>query len=127
MWGDLIGMFDKYSLLQQLQAADRLGRAYGLQRLPETGAKYQIQFAIMRDHCSLYLDTTGPGLHKRGYRAVGVEAPLRETLAAGQESLAASAVSKRTRSSTPALTAFSWAMRTALGSRPLLRIGDHRH
>ena len=68
-------------------AADRLGRAYGLQRLPETGAKYQIQFAIMRDHCSLYLDTTGPGLHKRGYRAVGVEAPLRETLAAAMVTL----------------------------------------
>ena len=51
-------------------------------RLPETGEKHQIQFAILRDQCSLYLDTTGPGLHKRGYRAVGVEAPLRETLAA---------------------------------------------
>ena len=63
-------------------AAERLGRAYGLNRLPETGAKYQIQFAIMKDQCTLYLDTTGPGLHKRGYRAVGVEAPLRETLAA---------------------------------------------
>lgn len=63
-------------------AAERLGRVYGLQRLPETGEKYQIQFAILRDQCSLYLDTTGPGLHKRGYRAVGVEAPLRETLAA---------------------------------------------
>ena len=63
-------------------AAERLGRVYGLQRLPETGEKYQIQFAILRDQCSLYLDTTGPGLHKRGYRAVGVEVPLRETLAA---------------------------------------------
>ena len=63
-------------------AAERLGRAYGLNRLPETGAKYQIQFSIMKDMCTLYLDTSGPGLHKRGYRAVGVEAPLRETLAA---------------------------------------------
>jgi len=63
-------------------AAERLGRAYGLNRLPETGAKYQIQFAIMKDQCTLYLDTSGAGLHKRGYRAVGVEAPLRETLAA---------------------------------------------
>ncbi len=62
--------------------AGRLGRIYGLERLPETGAKYQIQFSIMKDQCALYLDTTGAGLHKRGYRAVGVEAPLRETLAA---------------------------------------------
>ncbi len=68
-------------------AADRLGRVYGLERLPETGAKYQLQFAILRDQCSLYLDTTGPGLHKRGYRAVGVEAPLRETLAAAMVTL----------------------------------------
>ena len=68
-------------------AADRLGRAYGLGRMPETGAKYQIQFALMRDQCTLYLDTTGPGLHKRGYRAVGVEAPLRETLAAAMVTL----------------------------------------
>ncbi len=68
-------------------AAERLGRVYGAARLPETGAKYQIQFAIMRDMCALYLDTTGPGLHKRGYRAVGVEAPLRETLAAAMVTL----------------------------------------
>ncbi len=63
-------------------AARRLGEVYGLNQLPETGAKYQIQFSLMRDQCALYLDTTGPGLHKRGYRAVGVTAPLRETIAA---------------------------------------------
>ncbi len=68
-------------------AVNRLGRAYGLERLPETGAKYQIQFGIMRDQCALYLDTSGAGLHKRGYRAVGVEAPLRETLAAAMVTL----------------------------------------
>ncbi len=67
--------------------AGRLGRAYGLERLPETGAKYQIQFAIMKDRCDLFLDTSGEGLHKRGYRAVGVEAPLRETLAAAMVTL----------------------------------------
>ena len=64
-------------------AAMRLGEKYGLGTLPETGEKYQIQFALHSDELTLYLDTTGPGLHKRGYRAVGVEAPLRETLAAG--------------------------------------------
>ena len=63
-------------------AARRLGQVYGLETLPETGAKYQIQFALHKDQCALYLDTSGAGLHKRGYRAVGVEAPLRETLAA---------------------------------------------
>ena len=63
-------------------AAARLGAKYGLEQLPETGSLYQIQFAIMKDTASLSLDTTGAGLHKRGYRAVGVAAPLRETLAA---------------------------------------------
>ena len=63
--------------------AARLGAEYGLNTLPETGALYQVQFAIMGDKAALMLDTSGPGLHKRGYRAQGVAAPLRETLAAG--------------------------------------------
>ena len=62
--------------------AARLGERYGLAQLPENGALYQLQFSIMKDRVTLMLDTTGPGLHKRGYRAVGVAAPLRETLAA---------------------------------------------
>ena len=63
-------------------ASRRLGETYGVSWLPETGGKYQLQFSLMNDRCVLYLDTTGPGLHKRGYRAVGNDAPLRETLAA---------------------------------------------
>ena len=63
-------------------ASKRLGEKYKLSWLPETGVKYQLQFAIMQDKVTLYLDTSGAGLHKRGYRAVGNEAPLRETLAA---------------------------------------------
>ena len=63
-------------------ASKRLGEKYGIAWLPEDGPKYQLQFAIMNDRVTLYLDTSGPGLHKRGYRAVGNDAPLRETLAA---------------------------------------------
>ena len=62
--------------------AARLGGKYGLNQMPETGALYQIQFSIMKDTATLMLDTSGAGLHKRGYRAKGVVAPLRETLAA---------------------------------------------
>ena len=62
--------------------AQRLGRKYGVQTLPETGPVYQIQFSLMKDVATLMLDTSGAGLHKRGYRAQGVVAPLRETLAA---------------------------------------------
>ena len=70
-------------------AVARLGEKYGLETLPESGALYQIQFSIMRDEVTLMLDTTGAGLHKRGYRAVGVAAPLRETLAAAMVLLSA--------------------------------------
>ena len=62
--------------------AARLGSKYGMDTLPESGALYQVQFSIMHDEVTLMLDTSGAGLHKRGYRAVGVVAPLRETLAA---------------------------------------------
>ena len=62
--------------------ATRLGQVYHQETLPENGALYQIQFSIMKDVASLMLDTSGAGLYKRGYRAVGVAAPLRETLAA---------------------------------------------
>ncbi|MBM6925399.1 THUMP domain-containing class I SAM-dependent RNA methyltransferase [Pseudoflavonifractor phocaeensis] len=83
-----------YSLNSQLHAvpaiqgvlkkaiAARLGEKYGMDTLPESGALYQVQFSIMKDQVALMLDTSGAGLHKRGYRAVGVTAPLRETLAA---------------------------------------------
>ena len=69
-------------------AAQRLGRAYGRETLPETGRRYQIQFAIIKDTAALYLDTSGEGLYKRGYRAQNLGAPLRETLAAGMVDLA---------------------------------------
>ena len=63
-------------------SAQRLGKAYGLETLPETGSRYQIQFSIVKDTATLYLDTSGDGLYKRGYRAKNMGAPLRETLAA---------------------------------------------
>ena len=68
-------------------ASRRLGQKYGVEWLPETGEKYQLQFSIMQDKVTLYLDTSGAGLHKRGYRAVGNDAPLRETLAAAMVQL----------------------------------------
>ncbi|MBP3305460.1 MAG: class I SAM-dependent RNA methyltransferase [Oscillospiraceae bacterium] len=68
-------------------ASRRLGEKYGVNWLPETGARYQLQFSVMNDRVQLYLDTSGMGLHKRGYRAVGNDAPLRETLAAAMVQL----------------------------------------
>ena len=63
-------------------SAKRLGEKYGVETLPESGSRYQIQFSIIKDVATLYLDTSGEGLYKRGYRAQNMGAPLRETLAA---------------------------------------------
>ncbi len=64
-------------------ASRRLGEKYGVSWLPETGVKFQLHFTILNDKVTLSLDTSGQGLHKRGYRAIGNDAPLHETLAAG--------------------------------------------
>ena len=64
-------------------ASRRLGEKYGISWLPENGTKFQLHFTILNDQVTLSLDTSGPGLHKRGYRAIGNDAPLHETLAAG--------------------------------------------
>ena len=83
-----------YSITSQLHSApacqsivkkamvERLKGRYGLEQFPETGAKYQVRFSLFKDQAVIGLDGSGEGLYKRGYRAVGVEAPLRETLAA---------------------------------------------
>ena len=62
--------------------AERLKSVYGLEWFPEDGPLYQVQFAIMRDCASLCIDTSGEGLHKRGYRPAHNAAPLKETMAA---------------------------------------------
>ncbi len=62
--------------------AVNLGKAYGVNVLPENGALCQIRFSLMKNEFTLMLDTSGDGLHKRGYRAVSNAAPIRETLAA---------------------------------------------
>ncbi len=62
--------------------AERLKSVYGLAWFPEDGPLYQVQFAIMKDRASLCIDTSGEGLHKRGYRPAHNAAPLKETMAA---------------------------------------------
>lgn len=69
-------------------AVDRLCSKYGVSYLEETNATVQIQFSIMKDICTIYLDTSGQGLHKRGYRKVSNLAPIKETLASGIVDLA---------------------------------------
>ena len=55
---------------------------YHKEWFPEDGPLYKIEVALLKDIVTLTIDTTGPGLHKRGYRTFIGEAPLKETLAA---------------------------------------------
>lgn len=61
--------------------ATSLGEKYGMERMPENGAMYQIQFSIRKNVVTLMIDTSGVPLHKRGYRTLHNLAPLRETIA----------------------------------------------
>ena len=83
----LFSVSDCQSILKKARAR-RLGAAYGIEWLPEDGPLYQVQFSIMKDVVSLCVDTSGAGLHKRGYRPAHTAAPLKETLAAAMVTLA---------------------------------------
>ncbi|MGM9552419.1 MAG: class I SAM-dependent RNA methyltransferase [Clostridia bacterium] len=97
-WEDFIGRNDTfpvkgYSLKSKLfsvpdcqsiikkAVVQRLSEKYNISWFEETGPVYRIQFSIMKDIVTVFIDTTGAPLYKRGYRAEGVLAPLRETLA----------------------------------------------
>jgi len=62
---------------------EAMRRKYNRSLFPETGPLYRIEVALNKDIATITIDTTGKGLHKRGYRQERVEAPLKETLAAG--------------------------------------------
>ena len=61
---------------------ERLKVKYGIGWFEETAATVQVQFTILKDEVSLLIDTSGAGLHKRGYRQNAGGAPIKETLAA---------------------------------------------
>ncbi|SDN29924.1 THUMP domain-containing class I SAM-dependent RNA methyltransferase [Acetanaerobacterium elongatum] len=69
-------------------AVRRLEGVYHQSWFEETGPIHQIQFSILKDEVTVMLDTSGAGLHKRGYRKDATEAPIKETLAAGIANLA---------------------------------------
>ncbi|CAG7625516.1 Ribosomal RNA large subunit methyltransferase L [Paenibacillus solanacearum] len=61
---------------------EKMKQRYGTEWFRETGGRFVIEVALLNDVATLTLDTTGPGLHKRGYRKLVTEAPLKETMAA---------------------------------------------
>ena len=74
-----------YSAIQSVSKkaiCERLCKKFGVNELGESGARYKIEVAAMKDYVTVTLDTSGDGLHRRGYRGLVGEAPLKETLAA---------------------------------------------
>ncbi|MFD3157415.1 class I SAM-dependent RNA methyltransferase [Haloimpatiens sp. FM7330] len=61
---------------------ESMKRKYKKDWFEENGPVYKIEVALLKDVVTLTVDTSGPGLHKRGYRERAGEAPLKETLAA---------------------------------------------
>lgn len=60
----------------------RLSENYGVEHFNKTGPAYDIQIKLLKNRVTVTLDTTGVGLHKRGYRKLNVAAPIKETVAA---------------------------------------------
>lgn len=74
-----------YSAIQSVSKkaiCERLCKKFGVNELNESGARYKIEVAALKDYVTVTLDTSGDGLHRRGYRGLVGEAPLKETLAA---------------------------------------------
>lgn len=61
---------------------EKMKQKYKREWFEETGPRYTIEVAFLKDVATLTIDTSGAGLHKRGYRKLGSQAPLKETLAA---------------------------------------------
>ncbi len=74
-----------YSAIQSVSKkaiCERLCKKFGVNELGESGARYKIEVAALKDYVTVTLDTSGDGLHRRGYRGLVGKAPLKETLAA---------------------------------------------
>lgn len=61
---------------------EKMKQRYRVNWFEERGPRFPIEVALLKDIATLTIDTSGPGLHKRGYRKTGSYAPLKETLAA---------------------------------------------
>lgn len=61
---------------------ERLKTRYDVDWFKKTGAKYTVEVSLLKDIATLTIDTSGEGLHKRGYRDRAGDAPIKETLAA---------------------------------------------
>lgn len=67
---------------------ERLKTKYPVNYFSETGPEIRVRFSIHKNNVTMMIDTSGDGLHKRGYRRNSNDAPLKETLAAAMCDLA---------------------------------------
>lgn len=66
---------------------EKLKEFYNIDEFEETGANYTVKATFLKDRVTITVDTSGMGLHKRGYRISDVAAPIKETLAAAMVQL----------------------------------------
>jgi len=66
---------------------ERLKQKYKVDWFEETGSLYKIEISMFKDIATITIDTSGEGLHKRGYRGRAGDAPIKETLAAAMVKL----------------------------------------
>jgi len=77
----LFSISDSQAIVKKA-VVESMKRRYRTQWFEENGPLYPIEVSLLKDTATLTIDTSKPGLHKRGYRLAGSEAPLKETLAA---------------------------------------------
>ena len=78
---ELFSIPDCQSIIKKA-IVERLKTKYNISWFNETGSEYRVRFSIMKNQVTMMIDTSGDGLHKRGYRKNSNDAPLKETLAA---------------------------------------------
>lgn len=66
---------------------EKMKERYKKSWFEESGPRYRVEVALLKDMATLTIDTSGAGLHKRGYRKLGSDAPLKETLASAMVAL----------------------------------------
>lgn len=84
---DLFSVSDCQAIIKKA-IVERMKTVHNISWFEETGPVHQVQFSIMKNQVSLLLDTSGAGLHKRGYRFEANLAPIKETIAAALVNLA---------------------------------------
>jgi putative N6-adenine-specific DNA methylase len=78
----VLGSYRACQAITKKAIIQKLKEKYDREWFAESGAEFKVQIAMLKNEALLTIDTSGLGLHKRGYRQQGGEAPLKETLAA---------------------------------------------